>query len=1017
MKKKSKQNELRRSMKQLLTAIVLVLMVGLLGATVNAQNVTVTGSVKNTAGEPVPGTTVVVKGTTQGTVTNADGEYSITNIPEDATLVFSFVGMRTQEVEVGTQTTIDVTMEVDAIGIEEVVAVGYGTMKKSDLTGSVSSVSADELELVPLNSSTQILQGRLAGVEVVEGSFAPGSPSTVTIRGGNSMLGSNDPLYIIDGFPGDFFSLNPQDIESVEVLKDASATAIYGSRGANGVVIVTTKKGKEGKTTIDVNVYHGIKNLRKKLDLLNAKEYATLANEKARNIGRADYYELNNLPGETDWQDVIYQTAQINNYNLSIRGGNQINKFAISSNYLDEEGILKSTGFKRATIRVNLDNKINSWMKVETFATGLHSESKNAMGGFSWNNVITSALQTPPVAPVFDENGDYYILGNLPSADPVWHNPLVKIDGYHNKTSENQFSVNSNFIFSLFDGLDFSVRLAANYENRRNDGYTERIIPGSGNGSGGISENDSYTLLNENIITYIKEIGKHSLNVTSGVTAEENNYYSVGASARDFVTDRLLTDNLGSGAVINGVSSYRSKYTMLSGIGRLNYKYGDKYLITFTARADGSSRLGAENKWGFFPSSAIAWRVSEENFLKGNSIISNLKLRASWGQTGNQEIGLYNSLARLSNTVITMGENETRRIGFVPSAMENPNLKWEVTEQVDFGFDVGLFNQKLDLTFDYYVKNTSDLLALVPLPMSSGYSSILKNFGDMKNKGFEFSLFYDIINNKKFSWNMRANLSQNRNEVLKVATSAGEFFANSLEDPVATSVNIIKEGFPLSSFYGFISDGLWDSDQGTESIQPNAKAGDQKYKDINDDGTINDLDKTILGDPYPDFIYGLNSFISYKDFEFQLFIQGSQGGTVFNGLNFTLADNFARNSNQFADVIGNHWSTDNPDTNAKYPRLSATGPKVSDKQFEDVSYLRVKDITLAYNLPFKKLKFDWFTKARIYISAQNLFTFTSFSGYDPEIRNSYHFGGLVKGVDYGTYPSAKTFTLGLNLSF
>ncbi len=972
----------------------------------------VSGKVTDPNGQPLPGVTVLIKGTANGTVTNVNGEYSLSGIPESATLQFSFVGMRAQEIMVAGQTTINVTMDEDAIGIEEVVAVGYGTMKKSDLTGSVSSVTSGKFKTTPLRDVTSMLQGSVSGIEIVKTSGAPGSGSIVRIRGGNSMQGSNDPLYVVDGLPGGTVT-NPNDIESVQVLKDASATAIYGSRGANGVIIITTKRGNL-TSNININVYHGIQKVRNKLEMLNAKEYAEFANEKAENIGLSAYYDLKDLPGDTDWQDVAYRLAPSSNYNLSITGGNENNNYGIFGNYTNQEGIIKNSGYSVGSIRVNLDNKVSKWFKVSTSIFASHSLRNAANTSTDSSGLVYRIIVMNPIAPVYDEDGDYYPVRTLATTDPTWDNPMAVIDGYKSRSVGNNFNGNTNLEFNLLEGLTFGVRLGARYSNSRSDTYLKRIMVNSQSGVASIGESDSYGYLNENILSYKKVFNnKHDLNITAGATIEGGVSNGFSAGSKDFVVDDLSTNNLASGSTITTPGSSRTKYTMLSWLGRINYIYKDKYLFTITARADGSSRLGEDNKWGVFPSGAFGWRISEEDFIKNIPFISNLKLRTSYGATGNQEIGLYNSLSRLSSTSAIFGEDEERYIGFYPSSMPNTELKWEVTRQFNAGFDFGCLNQKIILTFDYYHKYTSDLLASVPLALSSGYSSILKNFGDMKNEGVELGLNSSIFESDDWSLSIGANFSLNRNKVLKVATSTGQFFAGSLNSPIDSYVNIIKEGYPLSSFWGYKEDGLWETDQTEGSIQPTAKAGDQKYVDSNNSGSIDSDDKVILGSPYADFIYGANFNIRYKRINLYTLLQGSHGGLIFNATKFSTGDSFARFGNQLAEVK-DHYSADNPDIHAKYPRLSNVSPLVSERFFEDASHLRVKTITLSYDLSFKNI--TWLKNAMIYISGENLFTLTKYSGYDPEV-SSFGGGSLIKGVDYGAYPSTKTITCGININF
>ena len=527
------------------------------------QQKTVSGKVTDTSGSPLPGVTLVIKGTTQGTITNANGEYSLSDIPAGATLQFSFVGMRTQEIAVDGQTEINVVMKEESIGIDEVVAIGYGTMKKNDLTGSVSSVTSDNFKTTPLRDITSMLQGSVSGIEIVKTSGAPGSSSIVRIRGGNSMQGSNDPLYVVDGLPGGTVT-NPNDIESVQILKDASATAIYGSRGANGVIIITTKRGNLN-SNVNLNVYYGIQKVRNKLEMLNAQEYAEFANEKAENIGVSPYYDINNLQGDTDWQDVAFRLAPSSNYNLSITGGNEMNKYGIFGNYTNQKGIIHNSDYSIGSIRVNLDNKVSKWFNISTSIFASHSVSNNVNVSTDSNGLIYRILVMNPIAPVYDENGDYYPVRSLPTSEPTWDNPQAVIDGYYNHPVGNNFNGNTNLEFNILDGLTFGIRMGARYSNARYDTYLKRIMLNSQSGVARISESDSYRYLNENILSYKKNYNnKHDLNITTGFTMEGGINTGFNTGANDFIVDDLLTNSLASGGTIITPGSSKTKYTMLS---------------------------------------------------------------------------------------------------------------------------------------------------------------------------------------------------------------------------------------------------------------------------------------------------------------------------------------------------------------------------------------------------------------------------------------------------------------------
>ncbi len=979
------------------------------------EDIIISGKITDENGQGLPGASIVVMGTTIGTVSDAEGNYEL-NVADDVIVLVSFVGYETQEISVGNQSVIDVQLVLDVTQLEDLVVIGYGKVKTEDLTGSIASISSDEFQSRPLSTVSDMIIGSAAGVNVIEGNSTPGGESIIRIRGGNSMIGSSDPLYIVDGFPRGTIG-NANDIESIHILKDASATAIYGSRGANGVIIITTKRGKEGKASLNFEAYYGVQQPRKQLEMLNAQEYVEFANEKASNIGRAPFFpDPNEFPADTDWQDEIFESAApVANYNLSVTGGNENNKYAITGNYFTQDGIIENTDFSSMQIRTNLDNKITEWFSISTSISALHSVTSLASVRASSNSLVFRALQAPPNAPPFDENGDYFSLQNFPTSDPLWDNPRAMVDGTSDKTLSNVFNGNTNLEFKILEGLKFNVRLGGRYLNSRRDIYLKRImLEGQPAGQATIFEEDTYGTLYENMLSYEKLFNdKHDLNIIAGFTREHTISSNFRVRVSDFVNDDLGTDNVASASIVRTPSSDKGENTLLSWIGRVNYIFNDKYLFTVTTRADGSSRLGANNKWGIFPSAAIAWKVSEESFMQGLPIISNLKLRTSYGITGNQEIPNYLSLSRLSSVAAIQGVGENVVIGFVPTVLQNEDLKWEVTKQFDIGFDLGLFDQKINLTFDYYNKETSDLLATVPLALSSGFNSIIKNFGDMRNEGIELGINSYIIDNDKWSWSVGANFSMNRNEVLALAASSGQFFGGRLVSPIDASANIIRVGHPLSSMYGFLEDGLWESDQVDGSIQPTAKAGDQKYVDVNNDGLISDADKVILGSPYPDFVFGLNTTLTYKNFSLYVLMQGVQGGLIFNANKFSIGDSFARNGNQLAEVK-DRWTMENPNTQAKYPRLSNVGPLVSERFFEDASYLRIKIISLSYNLPGENI--SWLKNAMIYVSGENLFTITDYTGYDPEVSSTSS-SSLIKGVDIGAYPMAKTYTIGLKVSF
>lgn len=981
------------------------------------QTNTVTGKVTDESGQPLPGVTVVIKGTTNGTVSDVDGNYSLSNIPDNVSLVFSFVGMKTQEIAVGNQTAINVTMAADIFGIEEVVAVGYGTMKKSDLTGSVSQVKNDMLESVPVYNMEQALKVGAAGVRVTQNSGIPGGRIEVRIRGGNSMIGSNNPLYVVDGFPvtGGISFLNPSDIESVDILKDASATAIYGSRGANGVVLITSKRGRTGqKSRVEINSFFGMQQTINRFDVLNAKEYAIIANEWLKNKGLDPYFNVDQVqnPG-TDWQDVIMRNAPLHNHTITFTGSSEKTRFSVSGNYYDQEGILLDSGVKRGSGRINLDHEMNSWLNVGLNLQLSRRErfSVNSDNGFRGTGLLSAAVSAPPTLRVYNDDGLPYEIEqeyNFGSAD--MRNPMVYASR-KSRSFSNSIIGNTTFDVKFTPELSLRTLLGLQYQYSLGDNYTP-IIYKSDRGSASISNSYSNSFLNENTLTYEKVINDtHKLNLLGGYTYQTSMYRNSSIGVSGFANNTTENYDLGAAETIGNPGSGYSDWTLASFLTRVNYSYNDKYMITASIRADGSSRFGADHKWGYFPSGAIAWRISEESFMQDITFINSLKLRASYGVTGSTALSPYQSLNRL-NSVKYIYDGQADVIGYVPVGISNSALKWESTSQLDVGFDLNILNDRLRFVFDYYKKNTTDLLASVPLPPSVGFGSIYQNIGEIQNQGFELSVNADILRGE-FKWIASAQISSNKNEVIELA--GGSDILGSGQGAAWPPINIAREGEPLGAFYGFLEDGLDEN-------------GFIKYQDLSGpdgepDGVINALDRVILGSNYPDLVYGFTSDFKYKGFELNLIFEGVYGNEIFNATNGTVLNSFQRGNNQLKDIMGNYWTAENPDPNAKYPKISdATQITGSERFIEDGSYLRLKSLKLAYNLPVEQMGINVFDVAQVYISGTNVFTLTKYTGLDPEVNTRGSDSGNVAnrlwiGVDQFGYPAAKVYAVGLKLSF
>ncbi|RRA99258.1 SusC/RagA family TonB-linked outer membrane protein [Larkinella rosea] len=969
----------------------------------------IAGTVTDEKGDGLPGVSVVVKNTTRGTSTDGDGKYRL-NIPDgDATLVFSFVGYLNQEVPVGNRSSVDVSLKVDTKSLEEVVVVGYGTVKKSDLTGSLAQVKSKELNAYPATNVLQALTGRAPGVQVLQNTGAPGAPMSVRIRGTNSVQGSNEPLYVVDGFPMSGSNptiLNNADIESMEILKDASATAIYGSRGANGVVIITTKQGKSGKTRVDFETSYSVQTLRKKLDLMNAKEYAQFYNEQATNDKLKPYFTQAQIDGfgeGFDWQDLVFQNAPMQNTALNVSGGNEKTQFSVSGSVFNQDGIVKGSDYNRYSLRTNINHAVSKKFSVNFSGTlsRLNTNRKDSGGGSRGNSMIAGGLSAPPTLTPYNDDGSYRVLATAyPFVATDMINPLNFINEQNNQTKANVALLNASLLFKPIE--DITIKISGGIENRddRSDNYTTRKFVNS-QGSATVGTNQFTSLLSENTISYNKTFAlRHSVAAVAGFTYQDFLSTSLSGSGNGFLSDAFGTYDL-SAAITPGIptSSY-SKYTLLSYLARINYGYDSKYLATVSLRRDGSSKYSEGNKWGYFPSAALAWRVSNESFLENHPYISDLKVRASWGLTGSQAIGPYATLNQLNSGKTIFGDALYNT--FAPGTVLPGNLKWETTEQKDFGVDLGLFRDRILLTADYYIKNTRDLLNTVALPSSLGYTSTIQNVGEVQNRGLELGVDSRILTGD-FKWNVNANIAFNRNKVVKLY-GGQDILGGQIGVVVINDVtSILREGRPIGQFWGYVEDGYDDK-------------GKIKYKDTDGDGAVTVKDKSYIGNPNPKFIYGFNSSMSYKNFDLTLFLQGVQGNNLFNASAMGSTIDYGFGLNMPREVFLNHWSPTNP--NAKYPIISNTvNARASDRYIEDGSFLRLKNIQLAYNFPLQTWGVNWVRSVQLYASGQNLLTFTNYSWWDPDVNSRGSDNSTAQGIDFYSYPTAKSITFGLRVGF
>lgn len=980
----------------------------------------ITGVVRDQKGEPIIGANVFEKGTTNGTVTDIDGKYSL-EVSMGSLLQISYIGYDSKEIKVGNSDVVNILLTEDTETLDEVVVIGYGTVKKSDLTGAVGSVQMKDVSQVGITSADRALQGQIAGVQVNARTGQPGESMMIRVRGSNSLAGGNEPLYVIDGMPVEKMNsdINPEDILSMEVLKDASSTAIYGSRGANGVVLITTKRGSTGEATVDYNGYIGISMLRKKLDLLEKDDYIAMVNEVSQNDGNGivitpDQAAL--LPNN-DWQDLVYQTALTHSHQVSVSGGTDKTKLYSSLNYMNQEGIIKGSNYNRFAIRVNGDQKLAENLSLSAsvaYSYGTqNSANSNADGGGA---IAYTAMVMPPTSEVKDADGNYTTFTGTPWGGT---NPVGMSELYKNQVVNSRLLANMALNYEMLEGLTFRVNAGAEV----NTASTDRYIP-IGLSAGGKLDGDAlktkssyYTIINENILTYDKKFNRnHALNLMGGITFQTYQYDELQGSGTGFLRDVYETNNLGAASNPGVPASGFNDYRMVSFLGRVNYNLMERYLFTATARYDGSSKFSKNHKFAFFPSAALAWRISEEDFMKDVDWLSNFKLRTSVGQTGNQSISPYQTFAQLGTSSPIFGNGKD--VGFVLSSMANDDLKWETTTQTDLGIDLGFFNNRLNISFDYYWKQTCDLLYNATLPPSSGYTSMLRNLGRIDNKGFEIAI--NTVNMKgKVNWTTNLNITSNKSIVKDLGTDVYGNKIQQIDAPVSGGnwfpLFVGKAPFQL---YGYEIEGIYQTDEEARlNGEATKKAGDYRYKDTDGKAGITTGDKTIIANTQPKFTFGLTNVINWNNFEFSFLVIGSVGGDIVNEFNKSIT-NIGGTWNIRKDVWENHWTPENP--NAKYARASASTKDYlafgdpNSLWVENGSYLRFKDIKLAYTLPTQLFSGPRKPNISVYVSGQNLITITSYSHYDPEASWT---SSAVNGWDRGVYPSAKSFTLGLQVKF
>ncbi len=959
----------------------------------------ISGTVTDVDKNPLPGVSVVCKSTSQGTVTNLDGKYTI-EINKGNTLTFSLIGMQTQDIKIASQSIINVIMHESTIELDEVVAIGYGTAKKSDLTSSIISVKPDELKNVKVGSAADALQGLATGVLISKGSFKPGGSSNIIIRGNGSFGNggaSTTPLYIIDGVMSNagLDVIAPSDIESIEVLKDAASTAIYGSRASNGIILVTTKKGKTGKASITFNTNIGIQNLINKQKVLNASQFKEILDAATDNTYLWDKGEQRMFDEgrSTDWQDLITQSGVYQNYNLGITGGSEKTTYYLGLDWVNQEGIIKNTGYQKGNIRFNLDSKLNNWLtmgaKFNVIRSSTNSSNTDGVAGMNSldQGTMGSAIASKPSAPIFNEDGTYY--DNL----LLRPNPVAAVTYFKNNFTQTRINASFNLEAEILKNLKLRTENGTEYINNQSNVFQDSRMTGIYKNVN-ISDRENgeqFYLQTENTLTYQLNKGIHRLTAVGGFSASIFNWTMMSAQVLN-ASNITQNDNLGTGTP-KSVNSDKVKSTLASFFGRVNYSLADKYLLTVTLRADGSSRFAKGHKWGYFPSGGLAWRINQEDFLKDVNFLDNLKLRTSYGIVGNQEISSYQSMAQVDATSSRYTDyvfGGTLANGSRTSILAQPDLTWEKSRQFDLGLDFAFFKNRLSGSIDGYYKYTYDLLYNVPLPLESGYRTALVNVGAMKNRGIELTLNSVNIDTKDFTWQTSLNYSFNKNEIDKLYNDlerVGNYF-------VGQSINVI-----YTKRFG----GIWQSDEAEIAKIYNAEPGDYKIIDRNRNNIIDDDDRDFVGQTTPQFFGSFSNTFKSHGFDLTIFLTYAGGHKIYNP--FAYLDSYSPSANMSPDYYHNYWTPERPSN--KYPRLGSTNSQLyeTDGMYQKGDYIRLKNLELGYTLPRNIANKVYASNIRVYASVQNLVTFTKYTGFDVETSNA------------NPYPACRVFMGGLTVNF
>ncbi|MBS1669717.1 MAG: TonB-dependent receptor [Bacteroidetes bacterium] len=985
----------------------------------------INGQVTDGKGVPLQGVSVTNQKTGKGLTTDASGKFSISGEINDV-LEFSFVGYKSQKVKITSlQQIVHISLQLDIAELSNTVVIGYGSVKKSDLTGAVSSVSSEKITQVnAVSNVAQALQGEAAGVQVNQASGQPGEGMIIKIRGTNSIGASNAPLYVVDGLPLDNLSsqLNLNDIASIEVLKDASSTAIYGSRGANGVIIITTKKGKEGKAKVTYSGYYGIESLRKKIKIIGASDFAELQNEVVINDNASGVNspalplpwtsaQIDSLKGKgTDWQDAVYKPSPVQSHDISISGGNANTKYYTSFGYYDQKGIIENSGFKRLSFRGNLDQAINTKLSLNTSLSMQNSTySTVIVNNADYGGVPFQSMVMPPSQGIYKPDGSYTVFTGVSWGQT---NPVGMSKNVWNPANNFRIIGNTALNYEIMEGLKFKASVGMDNSWNRTDLYYNPLTTfGQPNGVASVNYSNSMTFISENTLSYQKKIGKHAIDAIADISYQSNVAKSLNSGTQSNFASTIFQDNLLQAAANrNYPSSGYSNGKLVSYLARVNYNYLGRYYATITGRYDGSSVFGQDNKFAFFPSAALAWKIKEEDFLKNNNTISNLKLRTSYGSSGNQAINPYQSLPSVTATSAVL--NNLQTTGYVQSSLDNRGLKWETTWQFDAGMDLGLYNNRIMFTADFYNKRTQDLLLNVTLPPTTGFGSVLQNIGVVQNRGYEFQLT-TINTTKVVKWTSTLSISHNRTKVLNLGNDAQGKPITYKEVGAGGNWFPIIVGQSMMQLYGQTVTGVYQTDaEAVKNGEPQKHAGDFKFLDYNHDGVVDDKDKHTLTHLEPKFTFGFNNNFSYKKFDLSLLFVGSYGNDIVNEFrkyNLTMNGLWAPTQ----DAFNHRWrgpgtsnSIDKPSINS----MSYTRDYANSLWVENGSYLKLRDITLSYTFSAAKV----FSSIRVYVSAQNMITITNYSGYDPEASWGQ---ATINGWDRGIYPSMKSFTVGANINF